>query len=266
MSYPQPSSDEATIGGLEFWRLNTPLVSPGDIYESLSSCRGFAVGPDSDIASVQIRYLDATRRPTLMNSFEISPTRSFVGLVNAQNDEAYPSAAAGNRPGRILISSGDIYDPSYRPIGYNPADDAISFTVPVLDVIQYFVDPPSLIPGRSDKDYQFKWYSPAIIGSGVQWIILPFYGRKYANLQIANFNGAGAFTWQVRGVDFVIEDNPAQHIETVLQAPVAVANSGGRDDLVVRATVNGMFDVLAIGITGGIGPLPLRVQTSDTES
>ena len=44
MSFPQPSSIAPIIGGKEFWRLKTQLLSAGDLYESEVSALGFAMG------------------------------------------------------------------------------------------------------------------------------------------------------------------------------------------------------------------------------
>jgi hypothetical protein len=261
MSYPQSTSSDAVLKGQTFWRLNTKLGSPGDIYESVSSALGFALGPDSDIANVQVTYLDDLANAAQMNTLTVSTDRSFVGLVNARNDTTYPLSVVPNRPGRILISSLDIYDPSYRPTGFVPADDSIDFQPPILDFVQYFNDPPSLMPQRSDKQFLFK----AWVNTGVNWLVLPFYGRKYAYLQIENHDAVAAATWQVLGVSYSITPDPDKHLEKTLQAPVAIA-AGAEDDLVIRAATSGVFDAIVIGIDYSAltsFELPLRITISD---
>jgi len=58
MSYPPPNPDQYALNGYKFFRLNTPLISDGDMYESQQGANGFAIGPDSDISKVNIGYFD----------------------------------------------------------------------------------------------------------------------------------------------------------------------------------------------------------------
>ncbi len=171
MSFPQPNSNDYATGGYKFFRLNTLLVSPGDMYESEQSGLALAVGPQSDIANVNVAYFD-DQVPDFMQFTQIAPTRAFVGRVDARNEAKYSPA---QRPGRIFLWSDDIYDPNFRPRGFSAVNDRIQFVAPRLDVIQYFDQPGTLGPARADKTYQFQNY----IVSGTLYIVVPFYGRKY---------------------------------------------------------------------------------------
>lgn len=274
MAFPQPSADESCIQGKDFFRLNTPLTSPGDIYESQQSCRGFALGPDSDIANVRITYFDpqaGLENPggvSNVNTFTLSPDRSFIGRLDAfsttpQGDSGtkYPQS---NKAARVLISSLDIYDPNYRPTASVPADDHFDIQAPILDVIQYFGDPPSLIPQRSDKIYRWRFYDT--IG-GSQWIVVPFYGRKYACLQIMNWNSIEPNSITVFGAKLTLTVDSQKHIETSLLSSTTINVDGGTATLIVRAANQGMFDLLSIGIgttePGSVGPAPMYLRVSD---
>ena len=50
MSYPPPNPDNYALNGYKFFRLNTPLTSDGDMYESAQGGQGFAIGPQSDLS------------------------------------------------------------------------------------------------------------------------------------------------------------------------------------------------------------------------
>lgn len=261
MSYPQSIASEAVLGGQSYWRLNTLLVSPGDIYESDVSALAFSVGPDSDISNVAINYFDPQAGVSSMNEFVVSPDRSMVGLVSARNEVPYPLRLSGNRPGKILISSADVYDPSFQPASFAGGDRMV-FEAPRLDVIQYFSAPPSLTPQRSDKNYFYKGFPV----TNWNFIVIPFYGRKYAYFSIQNDDAVAAADWQVIGVNYSITTNPQQHIEKQLQAVTAVSATGGFDDLVVKASTDGVFDALCLGInytpTGDLA-LAVKVRVSD---
>ena len=85
MSYPQPDSNQYAIKGYQFFRLNTLLTSPGDIYESAQSGHSIAIGPESDLANINVAYFD-DQVETFMQRTTISPLRAFVGRIDARND------------------------------------------------------------------------------------------------------------------------------------------------------------------------------------
>ncbi len=276
MAFPQPTADTAVQSGLDFFRLNTPLASPGDLYESTQSCHAFAIGPDSDIANVLVTYYDeqgGDENPNgdpKTNSLILSPDRSFIGRLDAFNPDGTGKGAVqyplAKRAGRILITSADIYDPNYRPRAANLEDDHFSYPPPVLDVIQYFGEAPSLVPQRSDKAIDWRFYDT--INNAVQWLIVPYYGRKYAYLTIQNFNAIEDIDVQIIGVNLTITANGQDHIETQLMPSTVVAAAAAAPPVTfrVRAAVNGMFDLLVIGVgatDSSIGPAPMTLVISD---
>jgi len=256
VAFPQPNSELYTTGGADFFRLKTPLSSPGDMYESLVSGLGMALGPESDIANVNVAYFDA-QAPNFMQFTQVSPSRSFVGRLDANNSGRY---APAQRPGRVLIWPSDLYDPNYRPRAFVAPTDQITFISPVLDVIQYFSDPGTLTPSRVDKEYQFQNY----IVSGTLYIVVPYYGRKYCYVNFTNRNTVSPNTFGITGVNYAITDDSSvnpYHQETVIRAPAAVG-AGATVTVRITAGLTGMFDALVFSVNNN-GPAPLRIVVSD---
>jgi len=255
MAYPQPSANEYATNGGGFFRLNTLLTSPGDIYESEQSGHGLALGPLSDVANVNIAYFDG-QVPTGVNQIQVGPPRSFVGPIYNLSDTYAPS----QRPGRIMLWPSDLYDPSFLPSTFDPAQDSLTFITPVLDVIQYFSPQPALVPTRNDKTYRFPEIETAAIRDS--YLVLPYWGRKYACCRIVNSSGA-TLAWSVVGIVYYPNDQ-TKAMEFVIDKDLAVP-IGGTHTSLVRAAVSGMFDALMIvvNITGG-SQTPFEVIVSDT--
>lgn len=301
MSYPPPNADQYSLNGYKFFRLNTPLTSDGDMYESQQGAQAFAIGPDSDISKVNIGYFDE-QVPNYLNQFSITPERSFPGLIAARNDARYGQS---NRPGRTLIWADELYNPTWNP---QPVDVAlrIDFEVPVMDVVQYFA-PAGLAmnQGRNDKEYWYDFIAapPAGEGGVNEWIIvIPWYGRRYLDLAWQN-NQAQDVQVSVAGLHYkpgdlnnaatstpLIDDGVAHggfKYVTVpagktLNAVVTASqkSNGGSvavvgDDAKAIFQVNaGTYDALAIAFTSvGTGAAAidpsiqctLRLRTSDRE-
>jgi hypothetical protein len=260
MSFPQPQATPYAVNNYGFFRLNTPLSSPGDIYESDQSGHAFCVGPNSDIANVNMAYFD-DQVPTFMQFMTISPTRSFAGLINARNEAQFSPA---QRPGRILFWSDDIYDPNFRPRAFNATTDAIQFVPPLLDVIQYFTPLASVVPARINKEFVFQNY--VVPSGGTLYIVVPYYGRRYAFVNFTNRNNVQNNTIGIIGVNYAITDDTSPnpfHQETTILVPTLVApNASIRR--IIRATADGMFDALVFSLTNG-GPAPLRIDVADQD-
>jgi hypothetical protein len=258
VSYPQPDPNQYTTNNYGFFRLFTPLSSPGDIYQSPQSCHALAIGPNSDIANVNVAYFDDFANSTFVQLLTVSPTRSFSGLLNARLQDRY---APAQRPGKILFWIDDIYDPNFRPRGFNAGTDSIEFVAPMLDVIQYFAPQTALVPARSDKEFVFQNY---IVGAGTTNIVVPYYGRKYCYIQFTNRNAVTPNTFGITGVNYAItqDDTPNPYTqETQIRAPAAVA-AGASVTVIITAQVTGVFDALLFSFTDA-GPAPLRISMSD---
>lgn len=270
MSFPQPDSDSAVLSGFDFFRLNTPLVSPGDIYESLQGSHSVIMGPESDLSQIRVNYYNATRRPTgayvqpsFIDSAIITPQRGFVGQLVAHNTDSYQPS---NRPGRILFSPANLYDPSYTAT-LAPVDQML-FIAPVLDVIQYFGRLPSVTPERNDKEYYFQDFQFGVAaGVARLGLVIPYYGRKYAYVQAVNRDAISNLSIEVFGVNYAILPAPTSGDEISLGANLAIA-PGAKFTQIVRASVNGEFDALLICIglaTTTQTETPLRIRVSDNE-
>lgn len=268
MTYPQPNANNYATGGYPFFRLNTQLVSPGDIYESEQGATAFAIGPESDIANARIYYLDSQLTPTLMNEAVVGQRRGLVGTVFAANDQNYLPA---NRPGRILIAADDVYDPSYVPSTWGNADP-IEFVAPVLDVIQYFSPQQSLTPQRNDKRYYFQTIVPGGEGAtNTKFMILPYYGRKYASICCTNIAFIETFSISILGVNYLVNDASSSLIraqETVLVTATPITARATHQEVIV-ATLDGVFDALVISLATSGATLSLtavlRIVFSDEE-
>jgi hypothetical protein len=257
MAYPQPNADQYCIKGYQYFRLLTPLSSPGDIYESAQSGLAFSVGPESDIANVVVQYFD-DQIPDFLQQTTISPRRAFIGRIDARNESSYSPSGT---PGRIMFWAADLYDPNFRPTGFNPAQDHIQFIQPQIDIIQYFKPNASLIPERIDKQYLFQNYQV-----GPTWIVVPFYGRKYCYAEITNRAAVTALSYAIVGVNYAITDDSSTtpyHQQTAIQAPATIA-AGASNTKIITATATGTFDALAFSITTD-GPAPLAIRVSDNE-
>jgi hypothetical protein len=215
----------------------------------------------SDLANVNVAYFD-DQVPTFMNFTTISPGRAFIGRLDARNESTYSPAG---RPGVIMFWSDDIYDPNYRPVvrpaAFNPATDAIQFVPPLMDVIEYFTPPGPLAPQREDRMFEFQNY-PVVLQRF--YLVLPYYGRKYASVNFTNKDALLPNTFGIVGLNYAItqDDQPnAYHQETTIVAPTAVA-AGASLNKQITSAVDGTFDALVFNLTLA-GPAPLRVTMSD---
>lgn len=263
MSYPQPLSDLALIEGFNFFRLNSELVSPGDIFESTQSSYAICVGPDSDIANYGCAYFD-TQAPDNVQLLTFSPQRGFSGLIPALAGQYAPSG----RPGKTLFWSNDLFDPAYVPSAGIGAGGSIERVQPIFDVIQYFTEEPSITPQRTDKVFFYQQIPIDIVSAGTSYVIIPFYGRKSASIRFANA-GNGSLAFGVLGVTYYAV-TLGKAIETVIHASALVA-AGAQVFVPVTFAANGAFDaiVCSVGLlTGGTytaGDFPLTITVSDQE-
>jgi hypothetical protein len=176
--------------------------------------------------------------------------------MDARNEVTYQPSA---RPGRILMWSDDLYDPTYVPsaaVGYAPGDPVIRVT-PRLDVMQYFVPQQSLVTRRSDREHYFQSYQ---LSGTPSWVVVPCYGRKYGFVEISNRDPLVSITFRVIGVNYGI--GPAFHQEKVIFSGALVAVTG---QILVNNFLGaggaGMFDALVFSVQGD--RMPMRVYLSD---
>lgn len=180
MSYPQPDTSLYAASGAKFFRLNTQLVSDGDIYESAVGAEAFAIGPDSDIPKVNLAYFD-DQAPNFLQDITITPQRPFSGLVRANNTGRY---APAQRPGRILMWPDAVFAADFDPSAIATGVIRTDMIPPTMDVIQYFGAPPALTTGRNDKRYYYEQLPVGGVNS--YFLGIPYYGRKYASIVLLN--------------------------------------------------------------------------------
>jgi hypothetical protein len=267
MTYPQPNSNAPLANGQQFYRLKTPMGSGGDIYESEQGCQAVYVGPDSDFSTIACAYFDPQNPPTFLSQFSISPTRGFVGSLNARLDTAYQPA---NMLGRIMFYPADAFDILYRPLAFVGANDGIVIETPTLDVIQYLAAPQVPPPARADKWWHYQNYNPTA-ATGVYWIVIPFWGRGSATVQLTNKSGQNC-TFGITGLRYAICDNTLAaasrlHQESVILAAAAVASGATPSTTIVKTSTFGKLDALVLSVQFAAGATfsltSLDVVTSD---
>lgn len=259
MTFPQPDSNSPTIQSQGFFRLNQTLVSPGDTYQSEQSGVAYAVGPDSDIARIQVNYYDPSLAPTFMNQVIVSNRAPFVGLIAARNDQNYQPS---NVQGRVLFSPADLVPnlPAYSFGG--AASHGVMVLPPVMDIIQFFDMPEGGIPTqRNDRQYALDLTNPGGgAGSFALWV--PCYGRNL--YQVTSFDefSTGA-DLAIDGLNFG-NDDFANPMTTPLKTATAVGTSFNQ---VFYADTSGQFDYLAItmSVAAAGTRLPVRIRLSDTQ-
>lgn len=255
--YFNPSSNDYAINGYEFFRLNTLLSSPGDIFESEQSGYAFAIGPESDVAVANMAYYDDQVPTTFMNQTQIGPDRAWNGRIDARNEAKY---APGGRPGRVLFWAADLYDPNYRPTGYSALADDLIQIAPRLDVIEFFA-PTAVVPARNDRTFRFQDLALPINNDSA-FLIIPYWGRKTASCRITNLATA-TVTWTLKGVNYYMNDQ-GLGLETALDTGMVA--TGAQRLFVVKEGTHGMFDALVIEMStaGADAPAPIEIITSDT--
>lgn len=269
MSFPQTSAVQAVLNGQEYWRLFTPLVSSGDIYESEQSGRAFVMGPQSDVAQVGVTYYDP-QAPTNANCVAIGVDKPLIGRLDALGTQTYKS---GDRA-RLLISTNDLIPPpGFRPPSALPAD-TVSTVQPKIDLFQYLSVEPTFIAPRSNRIHLFESLPAGPIPPG-HWFLVPFYGRRFAEVTTKILAPVDtATTVDIKGINFSNilggfgPDPGGGHQEVSLASYVVPAPGLGGTGLGVSAAItNRAFDYLAVKLTfgGGFGAnsMTLHIVVSD---
>ncbi len=257
MSFPQTSPVEAMRNGQEFWRLLTPLVSSGDIYEAEVSSRALVIGSDSDIARVNITYYDV-QNANIANNASVSVDKPFVGRLDAIASQPYQS---GDRA-RLLISTLDLVPPTgFRPPSAGEGDP-VSIVQPYIDLLFYLREQPGFIAPRSNKVHLLEQL-PLFTSTNPQWMLVPFYGRRFTEVTIKSlgFVGQPAIDVNVYGINFsnviadpVLADNGhQQELLGTMSLGAPGLGAGITDSLPIT---NRAFDYLAIEIDSSGAAFP----------
>jgi hypothetical protein len=251
--------------GLDFYRLTTPIVSSGDIYESEVSANAIVLGPQSDIARVRVTYFDPNQPTTLLSQAVISPDRSLTGLVPAVNTEQYVSSFTQSNPrkGRVLFSIDDYYDQRFRPATFDGNVDTIAFEAPNLDVIQYFKGLPSVVPQRSDRVFPYQYFKTPTAGNSA-WLIVPGYGRKSGFFTFNNLDGLNTVTMRLTGVKLQPTGlgSPAGAWQGALDNAALASNATRQYKY--KSSTDGLWDLFCIELENYAGAaFPLTITLSD---
>jgi len=266
MALQQTFSPRAVIGGQEFYRLFQPLESAGDIFEIDSSIKAVALGPQSDVADLQLTYFDEQTGNRINEAF-LSPQVPFIGRLDTLLFQNIPSSST---PARLQVTTRDIVNNTFTMRAGDPDNDLVAVRIkPSIDLLGYLSDPPALPRARVDRQYFFPFVvNAADIGL---WYILPYYGRHYGHVQFINTNFAAAVTYtlDVYGVQFSagadVTNGDGKQGETLLGTITATQ---GQTQNLIFGLCEGLFDMLAIRLTSTIGTFDpdstLRVTVSDT--
>ena len=272
MSYPQAIASQEVLDGSMFYRLYSQLQSGGDAYEIDVSGKGFALGPNSDLSSVRLTYFDPSQ-PNQVNSVVVGIDTPFYGTLAALASEQYPVA---NTRARIIVTPEDLWNNNWFP---SLLAQDFSYHPPRVDLITYLQDPLGLAVKRQDFVERGRLQiDPA---NSAYLIIVPFYGRQYAQLVVRNKSAAPIATMTVDAVavTFSTDGNATFTTGIAAENPVITAGvvSGGAGDTTtfrVLTSTHGTFDYLMfrinLGVAGGINAatndaVRYFLRTSDTE-
>lgn len=272
-------SDQAVLGGQEFFRLFQKLESAGDIFEINTGTKAMSVGPQSDLANYSVNFFDAQSSDSI-DEVNVSVDNPMIGRLDALLATKYPTASG--LPARILIKPRDNIDLNYLPSTFSvhggpvQSDFVAARPIPRIDIFSYLSDPPTLAPLRDDRLFSFP-FATTLTSPTTAFYILPYYGRRFAHFNFQNLYGASAITYTIdilgvnilpgkQNSDGLVPGN-SKAIETPLGGGSIVVPQGGNSSKVITAATDGMFDMLSIGITVDIGVADvnsvMQILTSD---
>jgi hypothetical protein len=269
----------AVIGGQQFFRLNQTLESGGDIFEIDSGVKALAIGSESDVADLLVTFFDKQQPNTNIDQVIISPASPFIGRLDALLATQIPSSMT---PARLQVTVRDLVNNTYFPRTFDneglQRDLFMARVSPRIDLLAYLSDPAFLPAGRADRQHFFP-YVQTSPSTGVGWVILPFYGRRYAHANFMNLHATVTYTVTLFGVCLsagTTAGGATKQSETTLGNVVLAPNAVGN---IVHAAVpqlagnpGGLYDLLEVRVSADT-PIAaqfdfnstLRVTVSDQE-
>lgn len=183
-----PTADEAAVRQQQdFYRMFTPVVSPGDIWEVDVSARAIYIGPLSDIAEVNVQYADQ-QAPLGARNAIVSVNGPWVNRLDVDLTQRISST---NQPQRLLISPVDIVNLAYqRPTG-GLVPLRRMMIPPRLDLIFCLGVPQNIPATRPDRTIRLPKVPYGEGAAGTTDLAIPIYGRRMVSFQ---FTTAQAFT------------------------------------------------------------------------
>jgi hypothetical protein len=255
-------ADRAVLNGQDFFRLNQEIESGGDMYEINTSSKALVVGPQSDLSSYTVNYLDL-QSPDSINSVKLAVDNPVIGRIDALLDTNYPTAKI---PAFVLVSPRDLVDNNWVPsdfVAAPPNNDIVAARpIPRIDLFAYLKDPPVVSPLRDDRVYRFPFVA-ALPSPARAFYILPYYGRRYGEFSFANLSGgddAQTYTIRLEGINlFPGTQGPnsqapgtSKYVATSIGGSAIVAPGEYLNREIVPDT-QGMFDLISISIKSDLG-------------
>jgi len=259
-------SSQSTLSSQEIFRLFQGIESSGDIFVVDTSVRALTVGPQSDLANYKVNVFGPQSKDSVDEIF-LAVQNPITGRRDAVNSSVYPESGL---PGAIYVTARDLIDSTFVPSTFNnPFNDdfVASRPKPNIDIVAHLSEPSVISPNRDDREYFYPLMS-SFKGqlAGDQYYILPYYGRRYCHINLANRSqlGVSSYTLTVLGINLSIGavlDNTA-----IPPIPiVAGANKAGETSLGTVTALAGETKDLVFGKNQGLFDL-LSIQISDTET
>lgn len=274
----------------QFYRLFDEVPNAGAIYQVDVSAQAIFIGPNSDVAEVNVQYADPDA-PFGIREAIVSVGGPFVGQLDVDLTQTIPSTG---QPQRILIAPTDVVNNAYqRPTGggLNPAR---RYNVPAnIDVMVALSPLPQIPTQRADRTFRFPqvpYENAAGAGNGSTDLVIPVYGRRMITCQFvtaaeyqADFYLAALQPGQDNWPHFLgsISQPATSNVVTqvaVIKASDAVEEIDGTSDIPTTyvdlpmplPSVKGLADLLIINIStasviAGLKYVDVFVKVSDRE-
>lgn len=260
--------------GQEFFRLNQMLQSSGDVFELDSSIKALALGPESDVADIVVDFFDQ-QQPTNIGQVIISPQSPFIGRLDALLATQIPSSTT---QARIQATTRDLVDNGYFPRSFDNEglnqDLFIARVRPSIDLLAYLSDPAFLPPGRADRVHLFPYLQTSTV-TGVGWVIVPFYGRRYASIALVNLHATVTYSMTVFGATLSVGTTSPGGLSKQGEFPIGgatVAAPGVTANKVITAA-DGLYDLLEVRVAADVAigtsndfNSTLKITVSDQEA
>lgn len=163
---PVPAS-QATRLSQDFYRINQPAESNGDIFKLDIGIRAIIVGPESDFSEYSLYYFDVTKQSSI-NIATVTVDQPWIAPIAARLDATYPNS---NQKGFLYIVPKDFYIPG----SFLLASGSNTIFAPNIDIIAYTKDPAQIPDKRPRRCIESALVLP---GGDVSKVFLPVYGRK----------------------------------------------------------------------------------------
>lgn len=250
-----PTADEAAVREQEeFYRLYAPVTSPGDIWEVDVSTRAIYIGPQSDIAEVNVQYAD-NQAPLGARNAIVSVNGPWPTRLDVDLNQRFSST---NQLQRLLISPVDIVDRAYqRPTAANPPLRRY-MVPPYLDLI-FSLNPPQAIPEvRADRTLRYPQVPYGEGAAATTDVAIPIYGRRMVSFQFTTANEFAASFYLV-----ALQPGLNQYPKFLGSISQVLAADVRTSTVVFRASDQVAFVTDSAAVTYSDSPLPSAKGQAD---